>query len=288
MRQALATLDETVGRAIESGDTSGLDIIGYGEISSVLRLTTETASFAVKQLPPFPPGAFDRYDKVFHTYLDSLKARGTTPVDSSLESFERANSTTVYCVQPMQTMLLVDRLATADEPTVARYAAQLVSVVTQTVGPTLGLDAQVSNWAINPDDQLVYLDVTTPLMRDGAGKELLDTDLFLASLPAALRPGVRRFLLEEILGHYYDLRSALLDLVGNLEKEKLGHTVTSFLDGVNKVVDPPITSREIARYYRSDALMWEVLQRLRRADRWWQRKVRRRPYPFILPGGIER
>ena len=30
--------------------------------------------------------------------------------------------------------------------------------------------------------------------------------------------------------------------------------------------------------------MWALLQRLRRCDRWWQRRVRRRPYPFLLPG----
>lgn len=288
MRQALAELDDLVEMAIASGDASDLDIIGYGEISTVLRLTTETASLAVKRLPPFPPGTFDRYSRVFHMYLERLKALGATPVDSWLESFDRADTTTVYCIQPMQYRLLVDRLATADEPTVARYAAHLVSIVTRTVGPTVGLDAQVSNWAINPDDQLVYMDVTTPLMRDGAGEELLDTDLFIASLPAALRPGVERFLLEEILGHYYDHRSALLDLVGNLKKEKLDHTVTPFLDEVNAVVEPAITSREIHRYYRSDALMWEVLQRLRRTDRWWQQKIRRRSYPFILPGRIER
>ncbi len=55
-----------------------------------------------------------------------------------------------------------------------------------------------------------------------------------------------------------------------------------------RVVEPPITSEEAERYYRDDARMWELLQRLRRADRWWQRTVRRRPYPFLLPGRIAR
>ena len=32
----------------------------------------------------------------------------------------------------------------------------------------------------------------------------------------------------------------------------------------------------------------ELLQRLRRLDRAWQRRVRRRVYPFLLPGRIER
>jgi hypothetical protein len=34
--------------------------------------------------------------------------------------------------------------------------------------------------------------------------------------------------------------------------------------------------------------MWGLLQRLRRIDRSWQRRVRRRQYPFLLPGKVER
>ena len=36
------------------------------------------------------------------------------------------------------------------------------------------------------------------------------------------------------------------------------------------------------RYFRSDRRLWLLMQRLRRADRTWQRQVRRRPYPFLL------
>jgi hypothetical protein len=34
--------------------------------------------------------------------------------------------------------------------------------------------------------------------------------------------------------------------------------------------------------------MWALLQRARRVDRAWQRHVRRRPYPFLLPGPVDR
>ncbi|MCJ7780499.1 MAG: DUF6206 family protein, partial [Acidimicrobiia bacterium] len=118
--------------------------------------------------------------------------------------------------------------------------------------------------------------------------EMLDTDLFLASLPALLRPVVRRLLLHEILSHYYEARAALVDLIGNLKKERLDVAIPPFLKAANRVVDPPITKKEIDRYYRNDALMWEVLQRLRRTDRWWQRTLRRRGYPFLLPGKVDR
>ena len=95
-------------------------------------------------------------------------------------------------------------------------------------------------------------------------------------------------LLHEILSHYYEARAALVDLIGNLKKERLEVAIPPFLKTANRVVDPPITKKEIDRYYRNDALMREVLQRLRRTDRWWQRTVRKRSYPFLLPGKVVR
>lgn len=81
---------------------------------------------------------------------------------------------------------------------------------------------------------------------------------------------------------------ALVDLIGNLKKERLEVAIPPFLTAANRAVDPPITKKEIDRYYRNGALMWEVLQRLRRTDRWWQRTVRKRSYPFLLPGKVVR
>ena len=37
------------------------------------------------------------------------------------------------------------------------------------------------------------------------------------------------------------------------------------------------------RYFARDKRLWLLMQRLRRADRAWQRRVRRRAYPFLLP-----
>jgi hypothetical protein len=155
------------------------------------------------------------------------------------------------------------------------------------IGPQLGLDAQLSNWAWS-DDGLRFLDISTPFLRDERGRESFDVELHLASVPWLLRGAVRRFALGAILDKYYDVRGALLDLAGNLHKERLARLVPAFLETANRVVEPAITAGEAARYYRDDARMWELLQRLRRADRWWQRTVRRRPYPFLLPGRIAR
>jgi len=275
MKQTLIDLEQRVDDALVTDDRSGIDVLGYGEISTVLGATVDGRSYACKRLPPFPPGAIDRYRAACTAYLVALGERGIRTATSTID-------------QPIEDRLLAEHLRGADPDEAAAIARRLVSVIANAIDSRLGLDAQISNWALDTDDGFVYIDVTTPLIRDEAGDEMLDTDLFLASLPAFLRPGVRRFLLPEILGHYYDARAALLDLIGNLKKERLDNAIPAFLEEANRVVDPPITGKEISRYYRTDAVMWEILQRLRRTDRWWQHTIRRRGYPFLLPGKVDR
>ncbi|MEA2023382.1 MAG: DUF6206 family protein [Actinomycetota bacterium] len=288
MKQALIDLEQRVDEALVTDDRSRIDVLGYGEISTVLRLTVDDRTYACKRLPPFPESAVGPYKEACTAYLVALGERGIRTASSTIEIVPTEGHSVIYCIQPIENVLLVDRLRTAARDEAAALADHLVSVIDEAIDERLGLDAQISNWALDSDGEFVYIDVTTPLIRDDDGSELLDTDLFLASLPAFLRPAVRRFLLGEILSHYYDARAALLDLIGNLKKERLGDAIPVFLDAANRVVDPPITGKEIDRYYRNDAVMWEVLQRLRKSDRWWQRTVRRRSYPFLLPGKVDR
>ena len=78
----------------------------------------------------------------------------------------------------------------------------------------------------------------------------------------------------------------------NLIKEGLGRWLPTFVAATNRRLGPahgkPLTLREVEKYYADDARMWGLLQVMRRADRYWQRKVRRRPYQFLLPGKIVR
>ena len=163
----------------------------------------------------------------------------------------------------------------------------LVTAITTCAGPRLGLDGQLSNWVV-VGDALRYLDVSTPLIRDEAGRERLDLGLFISSLPWALRPLVRRFMLRGILEKYYQPRGVVIDLLGNLYKERLGELVPGFIAAANPHFDVPITAAEVRRYYQRDARTWAGLQLMRRTDRAWQRRVRRRQYPFLLPGSIDR
>jgi hypothetical protein len=125
-------------------------------------------------------------------------------------------------------------------------------------------------------------------MRDARGRERLDVKLFFTSLPWALRDVVRITLSRSIFEKFYSVRGALLDFLGNLHKERLERWVRPFLARAHGALPVPITEEEVLRCYQEDARMWTLIQKLRRADRAWQRAVRRRPYPFLLPRAIAR
>ena len=245
-----------------------------------------------------PPGDVPRFEQ----YLGLLRQRGVEPVATELRVVEGPASAAgssaapaaptgpvAYVVQPvLPSSSLAPEVLRRAGP---EEAAEVVRGVVEAVGPVVdertGFDGQLSNWAV-VDGELRYLDVSTPMRFDGQGRLELDLDLFLAAYPWLLRAPIKRFVAPGVLGAYRDERHVLVDLLGNLLKERLGHRIPEALAVVNEHVQPTVTEDEVRSYYRSDARLWEVLLRLRRADRWWQRTVRRRDYPFLLPGRIER
>lgn len=101
------------------------------------------------------------------------------------------------------------------------------------IDPRVGLDGQLSNWA-RIEGRWLYLDVSTPMLRDEAGRDRLDADLFLAALPWVLRAPVRRFLLATITDVYFDPREAMLDVLGNLHKERLSQHIPAGIEVANR------------------------------------------------------
>ncbi|TDD80536.1 DUF6206 family protein [Actinomadura rubrisoli] len=287
----LRRLETEVQKALSSADESALEVLGYGEVTLVLRVTTPSGAFACKRLPVFPSRQrLDRYRRTLDSYLHRLGESGLNVAETRLWQLPRPSGEIVaYCVQEeLPGRRLCSRLLhERDEAWARGFFKRFLDDVDRAVAPDLGLDAQASNWC-DIDGDLVYLDVTTPLMRDGRGRELLDVRLFLTSLPWALRDAVRITMTKSIFDKFYATRGVVLDFLGNLHKERLGHLVPVFLEQADARIDPPITAEEAAAYYKGDARMWEVIQRLRKADRLWHRKVRRRPYPFLLPPDVVR
>ena len=280
----LEVLERDVLAALAAGDASRLTLLGEGEISLVLA-GGEDRSWACKRLPPFPgAAAAERYASTIERYLGELAGRGIDVVDTTVRSVAGdAGRTVLYCVQPiLPPDVLGVAVARRDPELGGELLERIVDVVLGSVDERFGLDAQLSNWAL-VDGRPVYLDVTTPLLRDGAGVTELDTDVFLASLPWLLRPPVRRFVVPGIIARYHDPRVVVLDVAANLLRERLGHLVPVVVDAADGRVVPTLDDGEIRRDRHLDMVTWGALQAVRRADRTWQRRVRRRPYPFLLP-----
>lgn len=287
----LAALEERVARALESADASGLEVLGYGEVSAVLALRFDGGGAACKRLPVFPDErAFAAYRSAFEAQLEAYEAGGIPVLATALQRVAgRGDRPVAYCVQPLvdRDAILSTRMVREPEAWGGAQVEKVMDLALGYVCATRGLDAQLSNWAV-VDGRLRYLDVTTPLLRDARGRERLDVDVFLASLPWALRGFVKHAVLRGILDAYYTPRGVLKDILGNLVKEGLARHLPALVAGAARRADPPLSVDEVRRHYAQDARTWHVLQRLRRLDRTWQRHVRRRPYPFLLPGPVKR
>jgi hypothetical protein len=285
----LERLEADVPDALQRADASALRVVGYGEISLVLGSPADEPRWACKRLPPFRSmKAADRYTAVFDRYLDELAARGVHVVETEIDRVSLADGRVAfYCVQPV---LAPDALAitiVAGGGDAPALLGEIVDAALKVVDARVGLDAQLSNWAVC-DGRLTYFDVTTPMLCTAEGRWEIDTEVFLAELPWLLRAPVRRVVLPGIIRRYHAPRTVVLDLAANLIKERLESWIPAVLEAAGGRLDPPLTENEVRRDYRSDARTWNLLQAVRRADRTWQRRVRRRPYPFLLPDRIER
>lgn len=286
----LAQLEAGVGAALATGSTDGLTRLGHGEITLVLGWPAEQPVIACKRLPVFPDGrSAAAWGTLIGEYVDRLDERGVRVVPWTWRTTPASGGGVAgWVLQPvLEPASLATNLLAAQPDEADRVFAAILDRVSAAVDDGLGLDAQLSNWAL-VDDELWYFDVTTPMLNDADGRPRMDLGVLTATLPAALRPVVRRFVAPGIVASYHRPRDVAVDLAGNLLKERLDPLVPVAVAVANRYVDPRITVDEVRGYYRSDARTWEVLLRLRRADQWWQRRVRRRTYPFLLPEPTER
>lgn len=286
----LQELECHVRAALRSGDQSALRTLGWGEVGPVLGWPAERPEFALKRLPPFASrGACEAFALVLRDYLAALAAHGLECVPTEVRVVDDADRTIGYVIQPRlpQDYLAAELLRAADPAAGHPVIEAIVDADITIPRSLLALDGQASNYAW-VDGRLLYVDLTTPLLFDDAGRLRMDIDLLLGSLPAVLRPAVRRWVVPGLLRRFRDPRAVLVDMLGNLLKERLDAWLPVAIAATAGRVDPPLTVEEVRRSYRSDALLWEVLLRLRRIDRGWQHHMRRREYPYLLPGRIER
>ena len=291
-----------------------VEILGYGEMSTVLAFDAPgTRDYAFKRMALFRTSVeLDAYEHLFVRYNVALAAFGLNLPGYGVHRVQSAEQTVLYLSQRRLPAASMGHNAIRLLP--AEDAVRLLRRVLRQVAPIfrhnaeagpdgaqLGIDLQISNWAIEGfdpsrprfvgDERLVFIDTNTPLMRDH-GQDDLDPELFLRICPTWLVWIIEIFFLDQVLERYYDLREVTRDLLANLIKERRQDLIPQALSAVNAMLaehgSEPLTEAEVRAYYREDAWIWRVFLTLRRIEQLTRTRLQGRRYNIILPGPIKR
>jgi len=294
-------------------------VLGYGEISTVLEIMTDTmGDLACKRMPMFKNETeVENYLKVYEQYLRVLEHQiglNLIPSKTAWIKDPESERVIVYILQEKKPSGNIGHHAIHKFP--KADVLNLVNAVLREMKKVfdfnrdhrgeleLGLDGQISNWAIlgfDPQDpeleepvELAYFDTSTPLTRKN-GQEQLNPELFLRSAPSFLVWILRLFFLEDVMTRYYDFRRVAVDLIANFYKEQRPELIPDLIDEVNSLLSSehpggeyePITIKEVRGYYREDALIWRFYLAFRKVDRTLHRLLGR-SYPYVLPEKVQR
>ncbi len=292
-------------------------ILGYGEISTVFEIQVPAMQgLACKRLPVFASlDEVARYEAAYEAYnrLLSSEIGLRLPAHGHAAFLDDAGRPVFYIVQQQLPYPSIGNRAihALDREGALLLVRRVLGELCRVWGYNrrqgrlqVAIDGQVSNWAIDGFDPerphldastpLWYVDTSTPLFRVD-GVEQLDPELFLRSAPAFLAWLLRLLFLKDVVDRYYDLRRVAIDLIANFHKEQRPDLVADlvqlansfFADGAAGLAMAPITEHEVRAYYREDATIWRLYLSMRKVDRTIH-TLRRRPYPYILPGAIKR
>jgi hypothetical protein len=275
-------------------------VLGFGEISSIFQVG-ENGETAFKRMPLFrDKHPAEIYSRQYYEYCEFLREAGLKLPE---------HGTTIVAVPGRPVVLYIAQerfpadcfvhniLHTGKPDEIIDLVEQVVKEIEKVwdfngknrAGIELSLDAQLSNWVKKGSD-LYYIDTSTPLFRKG-GAEQMDPEPLLKSAPSFLRWILRLFFLEDVMNRYYDRRLVYIDLTANLYKEQRPDLIPQVIDIINNRLQgtiPPLTMKEIDKYYREDKLIWTLFLTFRRIDRWISTKLLRGRYEFILPGNVKR
>ena len=282
----LEALEADVVHAIATGEASRLNVVGHGEISLVLGWPPTNPEVVCKRLPPFADEAgYRSYRDVVLRYIDELRGRGVRVVDTELRHLVRRDGHVVgFHVQPLMS---ADRLGTevlrrgASDGWTIRCSRRSSRPSTRATDDRLGIDAQLSNW-IWLDAVPWQIDLTTPFLLDDNRRPSFDLTPFLA--PASRRrasdhpprDGEADPAMDDLA--WRAPRSRRQPLEGRAER-----LARSGAADDQRARFATITEDEARRVHLGDRRLWPLLFHLEHVNRWWQRRIRRREFDFLLP-----
>ena len=100
----IEAFERRLEEALQTGDTSNLDVIGYGEVTLAVKFATSHGDFACKRLVPFSSrAAAEHAASLIASYIEQLAGCGIDVVETETPILERPEGHVVYCVQPLLT-----------------------------------------------------------------------------------------------------------------------------------------------------------------------------------------
>jgi hypothetical protein len=280
----LVAIEALIRRAIDERRPDLLSIIGHGEVSIAIRWATGDIDCVVKRVPPFPNRiAADQYTELIREYLADLGRIGVRCVSTDLYSLDREDGTTVvyHCQPLLNSERLADHVLRQQEPSASHPL--LVAVLDDIVrvhSAGLPIDGQFANWYWL-DGEPWQLDFSTPFLQDEKGDIRFDVTGFTLEYPAPVRSIVYKELMK-IIANYRDIVWTLEDLMNQLVREGLDSWCEPFAEAAlarHELVISPTLARERSA---ADAKFWPNLLRLKRLQRAWMQRTRRR-YDSLLP-----
>lgn len=277
------------------------EVIGYGEISTVFEIQGDNQN-AYKRLPLFyNRKAAEDYAQIYNLYCNYLKQIGINlPEDKTVIITHDQRPVVLYIVQRKHSpkRFAHKLIKTYDEQQFSDLIRRICIEIEKIWNFNLkyipeievALDGQLSNWILTENNEVLYIDTSTPLFKIN-NIEQLNPELILKTAPSFLRWILRLFFLKDVMGRYYDRRLVYLDLIANLYKEQRPDLIPIAIQIINNylnVDEKQFNIEEIEKYYKEDKLIWTLFLAFRRFDRWLTTKILGRRYEFILPGKIKR
>lgn len=276
-------------------------VIGYGEISTVFQVQGDDQN-AYKRLPLFDNRKVaEDYAQIYELYCNYLKQIGLNlPEDKTVIITHAQRPAVLYIIQRRYTP---DKFAhvlikTYDEQKFDKLLQNICMEIEKVWNYNLinipktevALDGQLSNWVLDEDDKILYIDTSTPLFKINE-IEQLNPELILKTAPSFLRWILRLFFLKDVMNRYYNRKLVYLDLIANLYKEQRPDLIPIAIRIINNYLndgEKPFDIKEVEKYYKEDKLIWTLFLAFRKFDKWFTTKILRRRYEFILPGKIKR
>lgn len=274
----LQELEDKVLVALAKRDMGDLEVIGFGEFSVAFGFGNQIA----KRAPTFTPDQFTAYKAMIGEYIGHFDAAGIPTTPTQVESVPgRDQRVTGYLVQPRHQRetvggtLLRNATPDADHPLIVQIGEHVSGLQSDTIG----IDAQVTNWAL-VDGRAEVFDFGTPIWVRPDGKAQMDMAPFLRGTPAPIRWLAAKAMLD-LMKRFLDPAAVLVDAVSGLLREGLDDWVNPAIATWSRQVGTTISEDQARANLKEDLRILPPLKKAQQLQRKYV-ELRGGTYDFFI------